>query len=210
MNPHESNERIEAAAWQDLPRERLPQRDLWSGIESRIAPTASRRRPVWPMALAASVCVTVLLGALLRMPSPSTPAPEVVGPVAANTEETVIASSTNAYTNRPYSNRASDVPSGISARALRTLRSESLDNAPAMVAQRADASGLMKASYPRGLKAHSQEAILRANLQLVSQAEREVRRALAQDPESETLQDLLAAAAEKRALLTAMLVHEQD
>ena len=207
MNPQQSDDRIEAAAWQDLPRERLPERDLWAGIESRIAP---RRRSAWPMAMAASVCLAVLVGALWRMPAPSQSSAGAAEQAAISPEAITVASRQGNDTNRPYSNRAGDVPSSISARALRTLRSESLDNAPAMVAQRADASGLMKASYPRGLKAHSQEAILRANLKLVSQAEREVRRALAQDPESETLQDLLAAAAEKRALLTAMLVHEQD
>ena len=192
-----------------LPRERLPPHDLWAGIESRIKPAAvaPRRRPAWPYALAASLVTAVLTGALLSgpAPGPDTSTAAAPGPLAA------VTAASPAYRR---SREAERLVEGISSRTLRTLRSESLDNLPALVAQRAESNGqgngLMKASLPRGEARHSQEALLRANLKLVKQAEREVRRALRQDPGSETLQDLLASAESQRAQLTALLVHEQD
>lgn len=198
---------------QQLPRERLPERDLWAAIEQRLqsAPAARPRRSAgWPYALAASVCLAVLVAGLVRMPQ--TVKPDAV--VAATGTDELSDEPAEPSTNRstPYSNRdgqPTDAPT-LSARTLHTLRSESLDNAPAMVAQRAESGGLMKANLARGSRSHSQEALLRANLKLVSQAEREVRRALKQDPESEALLSLLEAAEGKRALLTAMLVHEPD
>lgn len=193
-----------------LARERLPSRDLWAGIEARIQPVRApqRRRALegWTYALAASICAAVITGGLLRQPSGETAAVEE--PVA----ERATGGPTIASRGTPYSNRdgRSTARDASSTRSLRTLRAESLDNAPALVAQRAEGSGLMKAHLSRGSRAHSQETILRANLKLVTQAEREVRRALREDPESETLQNLLDAAENQRAELTAMLVHEQD
>lgn len=197
-----------------LARERLPARDLWVGIEARIStPQAVASRPSqWrAYALAASVSVAVLAGVLLREQSPADPRasgmPELT--VAALPAEPSTAQT-------PYSHVEGMARSSaaLSARALRTLRSESLDNAPAMVAERADgSSGLLKATYSAagiGRNSHSQQAILRANLKLVSQAEREVRRALRSDPESASLQGLLKVAEDKRAVLTSLLVHEPD
>lgn len=192
-----------------LARERLPARDLWAGIEARIHPAQAprRRRAIegWSYALAASICAAVIVGGLLRQPSSQMVATEE--PVAETTASQTVASRGMPYSNRDGSSAARDAGT---SRTLRTLRAESLDNAPALVAQRAEGSGLMKANLSRSNRAHSQETILRANLKLVSQAEREVRRALREDPESETLQNLLDAAENRRAELTAMLVHEQD
>lgn len=192
-----------------LARERLPTRDLWAGIEARIQPARAprRRRAIegWSYALAASICAAVIVGALLRQPSSQAPATEES--VAETTGSQPLASRGMPYSNRDGRGAARDSGSN---RGLRTLRAESLDNAPALVAQRAEGSGLMKANLSRSSRAHSQETILRANLKLVSQAEREVRRALREDPESETLQNLLDAAENRRAELTAMLLHEQD
>jgi len=198
------------AGLEQLSRERQPSRDLWAGIESRIAkPTVRRRDPsLWPYGLAASICIALLAGVLLRA-QPSLSGPTV--PVAAIVPGQPAARADGSH---PYSNH--DEPSrglaALSPRTLRMLRSESLDNAPALVAERAEASGLMKATYSghEGRNAHGQQAILRANLRLVSQAEREVRRALKSDPDSPSLNSLLAVAQQKRDLLTTMLVHEQD
>lgn len=195
-----------------LARERLPSRDLWTGIEARIQKPVARRRasPVWPYGLAASLSVAVLAGALLREYSPLDPQASGLSPMA-----TVVAQSADsAPVKTPYSNRDGQArgSSLLSARTLRTLRSESLDDAPVLVAERAEANGFMKANYAAGgsQHPHSQQAILRANLRLVSQAEREVRRALRADPESASLKSLLAVAQQKRELITAMLVHESD
>lgn len=194
----------------DLARERQPERDLWIGVEARInRPQLHRRRQpsVLPYAAAASVCLALLTGFLLY---PQQPEPSAVETVQAT--ELASASQPSSYPEyRPYANRDSKVSTGLSPRTLRTLRSESLDNAPVLVAERADAGGLMKATYDgSGRNAHGQQAILRANLRLVSQAEREVRRALRSDPDSASLQRLLAVAEEKRAQLNTLLIHEQD
>lgn len=198
------------AGLQDLARERQPERDLWIGVEARISRPQRRRRSdsnVLPYAAAASVCLALLTGLLLY---PQQPESSAVEPVQATQLASANQpSSHSAY--RPYGNRYSTDSNGLSPRTLRTLRSESLDNAPVLVAERADAGSLMKATYAGGSRsAHGQQAILRANLRLVSQAEREVRRALRSDPDSASLQSLLAVAQEKRAQLNTLLIHEQD
>lgn len=196
------------AGLQDLARERQPERDLWIGVEARIRrPQHRRSRPnVLPYAAAASVCLALLTGLLLY---PQQPEPSAVEP----TQGMEIASANQTASHpayQPYGNRYSTDSNGLSPRTLRTLRSESLDNAPVLVAERADAGSLMKATYGGSRSAHGQQAILRANLRLVSQAEREVRRALRSDPDSASLQSLLAVAQEKRAQLNTLLIHEQD
>ncbi len=194
-----------------LTRERQPGRDLWAGIEPRLNKPAARRRSnpsAWPYALAASVCLALLTGVLLRSQPPAASA--AAGAQTASAEP---ASAAFLHGSSPYSNRDGQSSlAALSPRTLRMLRSESLDNAPALVAERAGGSGLLKATYSAGSgrSSHSQQAILRANLKLVSQAEREVRRALKADPDSASLNRLLAVAQEKRAVLTALLVHEQD
>lgn len=192
-----------------LTRERQPDRDLWAGIEARIQRPVARRRgnsAWWPYGLAASLSVAVLAGVLLRDYSPLDP--QAAMPPAAASLSTAMTPLQTPYSNHDGQARGSAL---LSARTRRTLRSESLDDAPAMVAQRADAEGLMKATYSIGSHApHGQQAILRAHLRLVSQAEREVRRALRVDPESASLKRLLDVAQQKREQLTALLVHQQD
>lgn len=203
-----------------LQRERLPAQDLWAGIESVItAPqraAARRREPsLWPYGLAASIGVALVTGMLLRMPA----APELLQ--AAGIEVAVEiapettagwASTVVAQGSKPYDHREGESLDSTAPRSLRLLRSESLDNAPALVAQRAASpeSGLMKATYSAGghQAAHAQQAILRANLKLASQAEREVRRALKDDPESQSLQRLLLSAQQQRELITTLLIHD--
>ena len=205
MNPQQQE--APAPGLDTLARDRLPTRDLWAGIEGRIQKSVARRRTnsVWPYGLAASISLAVLTGVLLRAPQP-------VSNAALRAEQVISAASEARST--PYSNRDGQArgSSLLSARTLRTLRSESLDNAPVLVAERAEPDGFMKATYSAasGQYPHSQQAILRANLRLVTQAEREVRRALRADPESTSLKSLLTVAQQKRELLTAMLVHEPD
>lgn len=204
------------ASLDGLARERLPQRDLWAGIETRIgAPqrAAPRRSRLAVYALAASVSVAVLAGVLLREHSPVDPRASGMS-LPAELAAGEMAAASGSFDNHPYSNRDGQpsATAALSPRTLRMLRSESLDNAPALVAERAEASGLLKATYSTGSgrNSHSQQAILRANLKLVSQAEREVRRALRSEPESASLQGLLKVAEDKRAALTSLLVHEPD
>ena len=208
----EQSEEGRFAGLDTLLRERLPARDLWAGIEARMnaqQAVQSRRSRLGLYALAASVSVAVLAGVLLHEHSPVDHRASGLPTMAVATLPADVSTGLTPYSNIEDVERSS---TAISARALRTLRSESLDNAPALVAERADGSGLMKATYSAstGRSAHSQQAILRANLKLVSQAEREVRRALRSDPESASLQRLLNVAQDKRAALTNLLVHEQD
>ena len=52
------------AALKQLPREVDPSRDLWPGIEARLARRPRAVRPLWAYSLAASVLVAVVAGAL--------------------------------------------------------------------------------------------------------------------------------------------------
>ncbi len=209
MNPQQQETPVPGL--EALVRERPPSRDLWAGIEARITQPARRRHrepAVWPYALAASVCLAVLTGVLLRGQPPAPHEPSTVQSAQRELEPAA------RYESHPYSNSSDEslAAAGLSPRTVRMLRSESLDNASALVAERAETSGFMKATYSAssGRNARGQQAILRANLKMVSQAEREVRRALKTDPDSTSLQSLLVVAQEKRAVLTALLVHEQD
>lgn len=188
-------------------RERLPSRDLWVDIAPRlhaaVAVAPSRQRQLLPYGLAASICLALLTGVLLRSPVPS----QVAEPAAVATATSDAPGNALAPYTQPYGNRSASRQEP--ARPLRSLRNESLDNAPVLTAERAG-SGLMKATYAAKGSAHAQEALLRANLRLVKQAERELRRAIREEPESSSLQDLLLATEKQRAQLTAMLIHSGD
>ena len=90
MNPHDDatpNDELELRrGLRRLPREREPGRELWSGIEARLAPGVAARRPVlhhrWVAgAFAAAASLALAIGILLR--ADPTPPPSVPG-VAAN------------------------------------------------------------------------------------------------------------------------------
>ncbi len=202
-----------------LPRERQPARDLWPQIEARIALTVRPQSAArWPYALAAGLSAALLTGVLVRG-EPSAPQATAIAaataPAAARSAESAAAGrETLPAVALPYSNLAHRAQTlTLSPRTLRLLRSESLDGAPALVAERAGAlgeTGLTKTTFAGGGNGDGQRAILRANLKLVAQAEREVRRALLSDPESASLQRLLGVAEARRAQLTQLLVHAQD
>ncbi len=218
MNPQEVGNDSPVQSLQTLARERLPSRELWPGIEQRIAQrqelSAARRRWLSASAygLAASVVAAVLAGLIWSAPQPITawvatlPVP---GAVTSEPEPAAVASTSTPYSNPEMQAHGSSL---LSTRVVRTLRSESLDNAPAMVAERADRSALLKASYAGSdsATARPQNATLRAKIRLVRQAEREVQRALRIDPESASLKSLLAAAQQKRERLVAKLAQGQD
>ncbi len=68
---------------------------------------------------------------------------------------------------------------------------------------RLDAPGPMRvAAAPLS---HDSRAIVEANLSIVKQAERQLRQALRQDPDSTTLRSLLASTEDRQRALTAML-----
>lgn len=199
---------------EQLARERLPERDLWAGIEARLPPRR-RRNPVWAYGLAASLCVASLVGLILRSPSPvpenpqlaaaSTTAPEAGPGMAASTGR-------GAVWQPPQGELVASLP-----RQMRSLRTESWEGLPGNDAAEPD-NGLVSVGYRAGgrFAARSYKAgghhrgLLRANLKMVSQAERELKRALRVDPESESLQDLLAAAEAQRRSLQGLYDSEHD
>jgi hypothetical protein len=132
-----------------LPRRRMPERDLWPGIESRLQP--HRRSP------------TAALRAAVRH-----------YPLA----EMALAAS---------------LVAGLAIMFTLGLRDSALP-----------ATGLDVAAEPRYLTDDSR-AIVQANLSLVEQAERELRKAIRQDPESTTLRSLLQSAEQRQLTLRAML-----
>jgi len=200
-----------------LQREREPGRDLWAGIESRMAaplrvPQRHREPSLWPYALAASIAAALITGVLLRLPNAPATTGTLTASAAAPASPEGWASTVVAQRSKPYDNREGEGLDSGAPRSLRLLRSDSLDNAPALVAQRAESpdSGLMKTTYSAGghQGAHAQQAILRANLKLATQAEREVRRALKSDPDSQSLKRLLVSAQQQRELITTLLIHD--
>ena len=126
-------------ALERLPRRRAPERDLWPGIESRLAP---RRRSRWAL-VELAVAASLVAGL-----------------------------------------------AGVFTLGLRDAGSP--------------AGGLDVAAAPREL-ADDSRAIVQANLSMVEQAERELRKAIKQDPESTTLRSLLRSAEQRQHTLRAML-----
>lgn len=119
--------------------DRAPQRDLWPGIEARIAP---RRRTAWRpwlgYAMAASVVGAITVGLLREAPPP---------------------------------------------------RVATLAERPAVAGQ----------------VSPQQQALLKANLAIVKDAENQLRHALEQDPESESLRRLLGSMQQQRGQLGSRL-----
>lgn len=198
---------------EQLARERLPSRDLWPGIEARL-PSRRRRQPLWAYGLAASLGVASLVGLILHSPSP---VPETAASTSLaatpGSPAPALAASTGggAVWQPPQGELVASLP-----RQLRSLRTESWEGLPD--AGDDPASGLVNVDYrPSGrFAARSYKAgghhrgLLRANLKMVSQAERELKRALRLDPESESLQDLLAAAEAQRRSLQGLYNSEHD
>jgi len=191
-----------------LVRERLPERDLWAGIEARLPPRRRRTAP-WTYALAASVCVATIAGLLLRSPD----APEAVAAVqVASLDNGALSEQAGGAVWEP-SNRE---PAERLPRQVRTLRTESWDGLPDDMG--VPDSGLVSVGYrpssrfaarPVRTGGH-QRTLMRANLKLIAQAERELRRALREDPESESLRDLLSAAESQRDALQGLISAEHD
>jgi hypothetical protein len=146
---NENHDRIEGL--EHLRRERVPQRDLWPGIETRLRPRR-RRGAAW-LALVASLLagLTVVLSLAVRRDVPHPGQPEMQ------------AGGTAAQTGDP----------GSAGRAL------PLDD--------------------------DSRAIVKANLALVRQAERQLRQALRNDPDSPALRSLLASTEQHQNHLSKLL-----
>lgn len=188
---------------QELARERLPQRELWPGIESRLAPRRRRSTP-WIYGLAASVCIATVAGLLLRRPEATSAAAEPV----------LVASAAGESANGGGWSQPPETDAGRLPKPMRTVRSESWDDLPeaggdegfVSVGYRPYARG---AARPVRSGGH-QRTLMRANLKLINQAERELRRALREDPESESLRDLLDAAQSQRQSLQGLISDDTD
>ena len=128
----------------DVTMERLPERDLWPGIEARL--TRRRQRSWLPYALAASFVVAVTAGVWRQWPGPDTP------PAGRPAPATTVAA----------------------AHATRQVQPQ-------------------------------QQALLKANLGIVRDAERQLQHALEQDPQSESLQRLLQSVQDRRGALKTRL-----
>ncbi len=184
-----------------LPKSLQPQRDLWPGIAQRLPARApARRRPWIPMSLAASVLLTALLGFVLRNTSVNTAPPFSTLPAVS--------------TAAPATDWSDVEVRGvqISARSLRTLRGGWAQDLPSVEDE--EQSGLMKAAYRPGAgfaqNSRPQRSYLRAHLRLIEQAEREVRRALREQPASTGLQELLQTAQQKREHLQNLIDAQGD
>ena len=118
---------LEALRGYDLSVE--PQRDLWPGIEARIAPRRKVSANAW-MSMAAAACVATVVGLTVLRPLP---------PAPAATQDVAMAEMTTPDLQA--------VPGG--------------------------------------------RALVKANLQLAKQSEQQIRKALAQDPDSAALHRLL-------------------
>ena len=189
---------------QELARERLPERDLWSGIETRLAPRRRRSTP-WVYGLAASVCIATVAGLLLRRPEAG----------SAPAEPVLVASAADESANGGGWSQPPETDTGRLPKPMRTVRSESWDDLPTgsdgdqglvSVGYRPYARG---AARPVRSGGH-QRTLVRANLKMIAQAERELRRALREDPESESLQDLLSAAESQRESLQGLISDDTD
>lgn len=193
-----------------LVRERLPERDLWAGIEARLPPRKRRTAP-WTYALAASICVATIAGLLLRSPDAPDSAAAVQVASLESGAGTVSDDSTGTVWDPANQHLAERLP-----RPVRTLRAESWDGLPDDMG--VPDSGLVSVGYrpssrfaarPVRTGGH-QRTLMRANLKLIAQAERELRRALREDPESESLRDLLSAAEAQRDALQGLISTEHD
>jgi hypothetical protein len=129
-----------------LPRSRSPERDLWPGIEARLAPRRARASP-WRFALASGLVAGLAALATLGLRDAAPPADHAVAAAPA-----------------PGPTAVAALPLGADGR-----------------------------------------AIVRANLNMVRDAERQLRRALEDDPDSDALRSLLRSAEQRQRSLSAML-----
>jgi len=74
MNDRRLDERELESRLRGLPRERQPARDLWPGIEARLAPRSATRPSRWRMpAIAAALVTAFLAGIIFERQQPAAP-----------------------------------------------------------------------------------------------------------------------------------------
>ena len=161
-------------------QDHAPTRDLWQGIEQRIQRRRDRRiRTPWMSAAALAASLVLGLSLMLRQTPDVLPAPDVAGVTAAG----------------PASARAPLRPSPEVLAA--TLGSEQADHG-------GGPGELRRAAY-RPMSSETR-ALMRANLKIVKNAETQLKRALADDPDDAAyLESLLDAAREQKVELRAAL-----
>lgn len=162
FGPRRDEDTLVARA-RELPQELQPARDLWPGIEARLAERprqARERHHAWPMALAAGVAVAAV-SALLTWSVMRAPAPDADPPAAGTV-------------------RAGIVPVDYGANSALGA---------AQLAAREELLPEFRRRFAR-LAPATQQAVLR-NLAVIQQAADEIDAALAQDPASGLLNELL-------------------
>jgi len=169
-----------------LPRERQPATDLWPGIEARLGP-ARRRASMLPYALAAALAVAAVAGVLR-------------------------------YTAAPPEANAGGAE--IAAAAPRIDDRENPTNGPAMVYGSAldlEYSGAARALArqidawaPDAVAAGPAHAALERNLDVLTRAADDLRAAIATDPESVYLAQMLDSTQRKKLAVMRQLLAQQD
>lgn len=160
-------------------QDHAPPRDLWQGIEQRIQRRRDRRiRAPWISAAALAASLVLGLSLMLRQAPGVLPAPDAAGTTAAGTA----------------SARAPLRPSPEVLAA--TLANGSSDR---------DGQGELRRAAYRPMSSETR-ALMRANLKIVKNAETQLKRALADDPDDAAyLESLLDAAREQKGELRAAL-----
>jgi len=184
------------AALRELPRSVAPERDLWPGIEPRLASRATPRVTLfgfrgWPVQMAAAVLLMVFGGVVSQLLWPVTSVPSASVPSASVPSASVPSASV------PSASASEVVPatSGVRFELAETeyLRAkESLWLA--VVARRDELS-------PVTLK------VVQRNLRIIDEAIGELRRALEEDPGNRHLESLLLANHRRGVELLRRLAH---
>jgi hypothetical protein len=180
------------AALRELPRTAAPERDLWPGIEPRLAPRAAPRATLfgfrgWPVQMAAAVLLMVFGGVLSQLLWPS----------AASVPVASMSTASMSTASVPNASVPEVAPAGSGVRFelaeteyLRAKESLWL----AVVARRDELS-------PVTLK------VVERNLRIIDEAIGELRRALAEDPGNRHLESLLLANHRRSVELLRRLAH---
>ena len=235
---HEETETPALPELAALRQPRQPANDLWPGIAARLPPAAlaarptprSRRQPRrWPAALAASLSVAVLAGLLLPQLAlnllPQSLHQRVQAAVgsfsAADFERENLLAALPGFGSEAPVELASAPEADSPHLAAVTPQSQHYPTLRSETDDWREQRGLMHAAFraaPAPARAshaalpygsEGQKTLLKANLRLMRDAEREIRRALRQEPESESLQEMLTQIRQQQAAVQRLLVADR-